>query len=321
MMKNLPILIICLLILVVVSCKPSGSKSNPNSTEFTGYISLSGAFALYPITVLWADEFKKIHPGVKIDVSAGGAGKGITDALSQMVDLGMVSREISSKEIEKGAWYIALTKDAVLPTINSGNPFLKELTVKGILKEDLIRVFVTGEIKTWEALLGKEGNTAIHLFTRSDACGAAAMWGQFLNVTQEELIGTGVFGDPGVADAVKNDVYGLGYNNVNYVFDITSRNKFARMEVLPIDFNSNNTIDANENCYQSLDKINEAIIRGDYPSPPARDLYFVSKGKPQKKEVLAFIEWILDEGQQYVSRAGYVPLSKEKIETELSKIK
>jgi len=320
-MKNLPILIISLLLLVTASCKPSGSKSATNTTELNGYISLSGAFALYPITVLWADEFKKLYPGVKIDISAGGAGKGITDALSQMVDLGMVSREITSKEIDKGAWYVALTKDAVLPTINSGNPFLAELAVKGIKKEDLVKVFVTGEIKTWEALLGKEGNTSIHIFTRSDACGAAAMWGQFLGITQEELIGTGVFGDPGVADAVKNDVFGLGYNNVNYVYDITSRTKFAKMEVLPIDFNSNNTIDPNENCYQSLDKINEAIIRGDYPSPPARDLYFVSKGKPKKKEVIAFIEWILTEGQKYVSQAGYVPFSKEKIESELSKIK
>jgi phosphate transport system substrate-binding protein len=320
-MKNHSIVIISLLLLVLASCKPSGNKSNTNNSELTGYISLSGAFALYPITVLWADEFKKIYPGVKIDISAGGAGKGIADALSQMVDLGMVSREISTQEIDKGAWYIALTKDAVLPTLNANNPFLKELSTKGIKKDDLIKVFVTGEIKTWEALLGKEGKTTINLFTRSDACGAAAMWGQYLGVTQEELNGTGVFGDPGVADAVKNDVFALGYNNVNYVYDITSRNKFEKMEVLPIDFNSNNTIDGNENCYQSLDKINEAIIRGDYPSPPARDLYFVSKGKPQKREVIAFIEWILDEGQKYVSQAGYVPLAKEKIETELAKIK
>jgi len=319
-MKNITIFTISFFLMFLASCKPVGNK-NDTSTELTGYISLSGAFALYPITVLWADEFKKLHSGVKIDISAGGAGKGIADALSQMVDLGMVSREISPKEVELGAWYVALTKDAVLPTINTDNPFMKEFYEKGVTKDLLINVFVTGEIKTWEALLGKEGNTPIHLYTRSDACGAAAMWAQFLGTNQEELQGTGVFGDPGVADAIKNDKYGLGYNNVNYVYDITSRNKFAKLEVLPLDFNGNNTLDTNENCYQSLDKINDAIVRGDYPSPPARDLYFVSKGKPQKKEVIAFIDWILTEGQQYVSQAGYVPLSKEKIETELAKIK
>jgi len=305
----------------MASCKPSANKNEASKSGLTGNISLSGAFALYPITVLWADEFKKVHPGVKIDVSAGGAGKGMTDALSNMVDLGMISREISQKEIEKGAWFVALTKDAVLPTINSGNPFLKELSEKGIKKEDLVKIFLTGEIKTWEELLGKKGNTAIHLYNRSDACGAASMWAMFLGKSQEDLLGTGVSGDPGVADAVKSDIYGLGFNNVNYVYDITSRNKFEKLEVLPIDFNNNNSIDANENCYQTLDKINEAIVSGVYPSPPARDLYFVSKGKPQKPEVTAFISWILNEGQQYVSQAGYVPLSKDKIEKELSKLK
>jgi phosphate transport system substrate-binding protein len=61
------------------------------------------------------------------------------------------------------------------------------------------------------------------------------MWAQFLGKTQEDLLGTGVFGDPGAADAVKSDIYALAYNNVNYVYDINSRKKFEKLEVLPID--------------------------------------------------------------------------------------
>lgn len=319
-MKNVSIIIITALIVVLAGCKPSNNKLS-GSSELTGYISLSGAFALYPIVVMWADEFRKENPGVKIDISAGGAGKGIADALSKMIDLGMVSREISQQEIDKGAWFIALTKDAVLPTLNAENPFLKELSKTGIKREDLKKLFVTGEIKNWEELIGKPAKTPIHIYTRSDACGAAAMWGTYLGCTQEDLIGTGVFGDPGVADAVKNDIYGLGFNNVNYVYDITTRNKYGKMEVLSVDFNSNGILDSSENVYQTLDQINGAIIKGDYPSPPARNLYFVSMGKPEKKEVVAFIQWILTKGQQFVSQAGYVPLSDDKIKTELAKIK
>ncbi len=72
--------------------------------------------------------------------------------------------------------------------------------------------------------------------------------------------------------------------------------------------------------YKTLDDVNEAIVAGAYPSPPARDLYFVSKGKPTKPEVIAFIEWILTEGQQYVTQAGYVKLNDEKIQQQLSKL-
>ncbi|HEX9902240.1 MAG TPA: hypothetical protein VGB72_05205, partial [Acidobacteriota bacterium] len=48
--------------------------------ELKGTVSLSGAWALYPMAVKWAEEFRKLHPGVQVDVQAGGAGKGITDA-------------------------------------------------------------------------------------------------------------------------------------------------------------------------------------------------------------------------------------------------
>ena len=52
------------------------------------------------MAVRWAEEFRKIYPDVRIDLSAGGAGKGITDALNNMVDIGMVSREIYNEEIK-----------------------------------------------------------------------------------------------------------------------------------------------------------------------------------------------------------------------------
>ncbi len=70
--------------------------------DLKGEIQLSGAFALYPMVVRWSEEFRKIHPGVRIDISAGGAGKGITDALAKVVDLGMVSRDIYPQEIKIG---------------------------------------------------------------------------------------------------------------------------------------------------------------------------------------------------------------------------
>jgi phosphate transport system substrate-binding protein len=65
-----------------------------------GTISLSGAFALYPLANKWAEEFKKTYPDVRFNISAGGAGKGVADALGQAVDLGMVSREVKEEEIK-----------------------------------------------------------------------------------------------------------------------------------------------------------------------------------------------------------------------------
>ena len=156
---------------------------------------------------------------------------------------------------------------------------------------------------------------------RSSACGAAEMWGKYLGKDQESLEGVGVFGDPGMADAVKSDKFGIGYNNVIYAYDISSRKVYPGMDIIPIDINGNGTIDKEEDFYNTLDDIMNAIRQDKYPSPPARDLYFVSKGKPQNIAVIEFIKWILGDGQKYVNEAGYVALSPEKIQNELMKLK
>ena len=79
----------------LVSCGGSSSNNKvENDGKLKGELSLSGAFALYPLAVVWAEEFQKLNPDVKVDVSAGGAGKGMTDVLAGVVDFGMVSREV-----------------------------------------------------------------------------------------------------------------------------------------------------------------------------------------------------------------------------------
>ncbi|MEI8202403.1 MAG: extracellular solute-binding protein [Bacteroidota bacterium] len=305
---------------MITGCSSNKTNQSDSTQTLKGVISISGAFAMYPIVVKWAEEFKKLHPDVKIDVSAGGAGKGMTDALSGMVDLGMVSRPISPEEVNKGAWFIALTKDAVLPTININNPVSKELMQQGLTKKQLADVFLTEKKITWGQLLKTNSTAKVVAYTRSDACGAAEMWGKYLGKNQESLTGIGVFGDPGIADAVKSDKNALGFNNVIYVYDIKTRKPFLGMTVLPIDINENGKIDPEENFYSSLDNVMSAISTGRYPSPPARDLYFVSKGSPKKYLVTAFIQWILTDGQKYIPEAGYVGLPSEQIKTQLEKL-
>jgi len=298
------------------------NQVNAQTKVLKGQISLSGAFALYPLAVKWAEEFKKLHPDVKIDVSGGGAGKGITDALAKVVDLGMVSREIKPEEVEKGAWYVAVAKDAVVATINAKNPKVKELLAKGITQESATKIFVTGESKTWGNVLGINSTIPIHLYNRSDACGAGETWAKYLGgKKQEELLGTGVFGDPGIASAIQKDPLGLGYNNIAYAYDLKTKKPNAGILVLPIDVNNNGKVDAAENFYATSTQLITAIAEGKYPSPPARDLYLVSNGKPTSPVVVAFLKFILTEGQKYNVPNGYISLPKEKLNKGIAKLK
>ena len=131
----------------------------------------------------------------------------------------------------------------------------------------------------------------------------------------------GVFGDPGLAQAVKKDPLGIGFNNIGYVYDATTKLQVKGLRVVPIDLNNNGKIDADENFYNSMNDIITAIASGKYPSPPARELYFVTRGSPKNNKVLTeFIRWVLTDGQKYVHEAGYIDLPKEKIATEQKKI-
>ena len=300
------------------------SQAGAREGELKGTIAMSGAWALYPMAVKWAEEFQRIHPKVRIDVAAGGAGKGMADALAQVVDIGNVSRDIYPAEIKKGAWWVSVTKDAVVPTVNENNPVLKDLLSKGVKRETFIGIWITEEAKDWKDIIPVSekvfGKTDLHVYTRSDACGAAKTWAKFLGKEQEDLLGVGVYGDPGLAEAVKKDILGIGFNNINYAYDTKTKRQVKGIRVLPIDLNGNDRIDKDEDFYNSRDEVVKAIATGKYPSPPARDLHFVSQGKPKRKVVIEFIKWVLTSGQKYVSEAGYINLTEEKLQEGLKKL-
>lgn len=161
---------------------------------------------------------------------------------------------------------------------------------------------------------------AIHVYTRSDACGAAETWARYLgDYHQEDLNYTAVYGDPGLAEAVRKDPLGIGYNNLNYAYDMNTGTQIAGLRVVPIDINENGQIDADEDFYATKAELMQAIAMGRYPSPPARDLHLVTKNEFTGL-TKQFVAWVLREGQDYVGEVGYIALSAEKVADELAKL-
>ncbi len=270
-MKRILIFSFISLMILFSSCN-SGDKKNT--------ISVSGAWALYPLAVRWAEEYERIHPEIRIDISAGGAGKGMADVLGGLVDIGMVSRGINPEELKKGALPVAVAKDAVVAVVSEKNPLLQEILSRGLTVEDGINIWITGNCKTWGEAFDTIPGYPIHVYTRSDACGAAEIWALLFGKRQEDLKGVGVYGDPGLAQAVKQDPLGIGFNNIGYVFDFNTGVPVTGLKIVPLDLDNNGKISDEEYFYDSMDNMIDAIASGKYPSPPSRELYFVLKGKP-----------------------------------------
>jgi len=294
-MKNI---IISLLIASFLSI--SGGSALAQNQEFKGTITLSGAWAIYPTAVAWADAFQKKYPKVRIDVSAGGAGKGAADAITGLVDIGMVSREPDPSEISKGITSVYILHDAVFPVINDKNPALEQLMKKGISRQEFIDFWILGLITTWDQIAGVKVSKPLHLYTRSDSCGAASSWAGYLGKKQEDLKGIGVYGDPGLLETVKKDSLGIGYNNFSYVFTREGQ-LVSGVRLLPIDSNENGKVDPDE-IYASREEAIKAIRSHRYPA--TRKNYFFVKGKPEGliKEFIRFA--LSEEGTKIVDEVG-----------------
>ena len=288
-----------------------GRKPAGKAEDLQGNITVSGAFAFYPLMLRWADAFSQRHPGVTIDVSAGGSGKGVTDVLAGQVDLGMVSRELKAPECQRGAMAVAVAQDAVVPISNIRHPLYRHLLRRGLSQKVACGIWVTGTIKTWGQAAGVNSHVLINVYTRSDACGAAETFAAWLKSHQEDLRGTGVYGDPGIVRQVANDPYGLGMCNISYAFDDQTGRPNEGIALFPIDANGDGRISKEEQFYASKQMLIKAIQDGRYPCPPARQLYVVSKGKPQDAIVKAFLRFILEEGQQYNVPAGFIPVNEK----------
>ncbi len=325
-MKRLRSTILCFVYLLfflfiflfINSCAKKTDQQSPDS-GLSGTIKVSGAWALYPMMVKWGEEFQKIHPHVRVDISAGGAGKGVSDALAGLVDIGMVSRDIKPEEIDRGACFVPVVKDAVFPVINSANPALTiGLATKGMKRQQFVDLWIHGKTLTWGEIVGANLQDRVAVYTRSDACGAAETWAKYLGKMQEDLQGVGVYGDPGLAEAVRQDKLGIGFNNLNYAYDSKTGLPVSGLHVISIDVNENGVIDPEEDLSTKAKAI-EAIIAGHYPSPPARDLYLLTRNSFQGL-TKSFILWILSEGQNFVDEVGYIQLAPAQIEAAVKNL-
>jgi phosphate transport system substrate-binding protein len=205
--------------------------------------------------------------------------------------------------------------------VSASNPVLADLTSKGISQEMFKKIFITGEVKTWGEVVGKpDVKDEIHVYTRSDSAGAADQWALYCGgKVQADIQGIGVNGEPALVDTVSKDPLGIGFSNLNSVFDLAGGKLVSGVAVPALDINANGKADAGE-YYTTAAEAVKVIADGTYPSPPARFENLATKGKPSGL-VLAFIQWVLTDGQKLLGQAGYVPLTADQQAEALAKLK
>lgn len=320
--------IIPFIVLIFISGCPSSKKSNEQAspqpgkkTELNGRIRISGAYALYPLIIKIAEDFMALNPGVVIEVTRGGTGEGITDILTKKSNLAMISRPLTDEEISQGIWVIPIAKDGVAPIINQRNPHIDKLINQGISPEEFMRLFTSTKPMTWGEVIGNGAKEKVVVYTRADESGAAEVWANFLYKKTDELRGIGVTGDDEMIKSIQENPLAIGFCNFSYAFDIATGERAKDIQIVPADLDFDNKIERKEMPFANLEEAHRSLWLGFYPDDLCRELTIGSIGKPADPAVVAFLHYVLGDGQARVKKSGFCPLNNVYLNYALDNLK
>jgi phosphate transport system substrate-binding protein len=319
------ILLLCLAALH--ACRTGNSVQDQKLSQseikvtLSGSITISGAYAHYPLVTKWSEDFMKIHPAVKIIVSTGGTGKGFEDLLSKKSQLAMISRPLTDAELGEGVWTIPVAKDGVAAIVNQKNPYLKKILEQGLSPEELLKVF-TGEISLkWGELLDTQGKEKVLVYKRADESGAADIFAHFLNKESADLKGIGVIGDDEMIKSIQSNPLAIGFCNFSYAFNTVTGERINGIQIIPADLDYDNKIDKKEIPFNNLDKAHRGLWLGVYPKSLCRELLIGSIGKPNDPAIVEYLKYILTAGQNDVKTSGLCELNDVYVGYSLDKLK
>ncbi|MDR0540674.1 MAG: hypothetical protein LBH19_00515, partial [Dysgonamonadaceae bacterium] len=117
-------------------------------------------------------------------------------------------------------------------------------------------------------------------------------------------------------NAVKKDLKGVSFNNLNYIFDLKSRRLNDGVALLPLDLKKEyaEVLDA-----QNLDETIALLENREIDLIPVEELAFVLPEKVNPT-VIKFLEWALSEGQDYIHSFGFLRLDTKTIAQQQKKL-
>jgi phosphate transport system substrate-binding protein len=296
-MKRLLLLLLGFGLVFLSACSGAGDTSAPSqqNTTFTN-IQNKGSDTMVNLALAWAEEYQKEQPSVRLSVTGGGSGTGMSALANNTTDIANASRKISTEELAEAkkqsykAVEFVVARDAIGVIVNPQNP-ISQLTMPQISK------IYKGEINNWKEVggedrpivrLSRETNSGTHVYF----LGTVVRLG---NAKDTSIFSSDTLLLPsseGIISEVSDNPNAIGYDGLGY---LTSQVKIL-------------AVAEKEGGAYVLPSI-ETVNNNTYPI--SRDLYMYTRNEPQG-QVKAYIDWIFSPpAQKIVSDLGFVPLKKK----------
>ncbi len=280
-----------------------------NKTPQPGSMKVFASPDLVNLVQNWANEYSGLNPQVQIEVI-----QCEDQAVSGLLDTGagieFISGEFYTAIKDQSAWKVVVGRDIIVPVMNAANPLLEEIYQKGISPEGLSRILENPEKESWGMLLGNQSEIStppVHYYITNDASILPAL-AKFLDTDGFISKTIQTVNGPELISAIQKDPLAFGFCNLDQVVDRNNQRMAEQIKLVPIDNNGNGKIDYMEDIYENLQSFTRGVWIGKYPKAFSGKIYSVSSGKPENEAEVAFLQWILADGQQFLSANGHSDL-------------
>ena len=261
---------------------------------------------VYTLSAKWADEYNKLNPGTNIKVINVASQEKASDLIKEG-GIGFVSNEFYIWMQNESLWKEVVGRDVIVPVINAKNPFVDEISRKGISPEVLSLFVKKGDFRNWGDLLknGEKHKADYYCINEKGALGNLA---DFLNTDEKSIAGINTRSSAEVVSAIQKDPYSMGFCKLINLIDFQNQSMVENVRLLPIDRNGNGLIDSNEKIYDDINNFSRGVWIGKYPKTLFSNIYTVANEQPDNAGEVAFVKWVLTDGQKYLSINGYSDL-------------
>jgi phosphate transport system substrate-binding protein len=312
---------------------------------------LNGAGATFPNPIYqkWFSEYHNAHSDVKINYQSIGSGGGIAQVQKGTVDFGASDSPMTDQQLADTPFklfHIPTVLGGVVPTYNIPG-------VTGELKftGDVLADIFLGKIKKWnDPRLAKNNpgvkfpDADIVVVHRSDPSGTSFIWTDYLSKVSQDWangpkrgaainwpVGLGGKGNEGVSGIVKQTDGSIGYveliyalsNNMPYGSVKNAAGDFVRASLESVTIAAASVKDMPDDFRVS---ITNAPGKGAYPIASFTWLLVPVQWSDAGKEkaFVAFLNWMVDQGQSMTAALSYAPLPKnvaKKVKDRIKEIK
>lgn len=278
-----------------------------------GKIIITGSRFTYPLLEKWITEFKKQYPDVPFRVIARGGPN--VDSANLIINAHVLNPE----EIRPGYKVVNISQYTLLPVANAKNPALQEWAVSGIKEKQFKTLFFKKVDPFAPKKEEKKTDPSVIkpvLYTRLDKACAPTTFAKNFGFEQADILGKQIGGDDKhLITAIERDTNGVTYNNLGMIYDLTTRKVKTGLAVVPLDLNGNGKLDADENFYASLDQVIERLEKKKYSEIVTEYVNISYPGAidESNKNLALFLNWILENGQQFNHDFGFLNFEKEKL--------